>query len=665
LYQQWSDKYLGTAADPAAAPPADSSSKRTPLLRTVTDAIKSYLGGDNAAPPQEVDAALAATQAADPTASTAEVVQKTIAGTADPLSPNYMDQAGQDALGGLGRSSTAGQAPAKTGYDQTTQPTTSEGRAQALGAGAPAVPRELTRQDLINAGMSPGEAARVLEDNGAMVAAIGPKVSRFLPPGFLDDPYNRANLARFTTQRGAPMSGRDDAPVLGRDDYLMPGGNDGIYESLATKLINRADNRAAVAKEQARQAPRINPYYNPQVGYDSQNPPSREGTVIPQYDIPSGGGTAATAGGSSSNNKNTNSRSRGGARGRRSDAGDDTSVPGPQYAVADTGMMSDASNDVRSTLPAGSVAAATQAPQATGYANQAPSAGGFSGTAGNNVTTIPVRQGAPAAATPAAAAPAYPQGYTLAPTSDTTYDRAVVGPDGKVVSYVRKGDAPPSTQDLAGTLFNNNLGELDARMKRGDPVAVAAVQARATGQGGLDLSKPLPPEQAPTPASQAAAQAELAARAAGGRSAPGGQQSNDPVQDLLRRAAQTSDVNAQRMFTNEAYKIQETRRVNQQKSADAALKTFSTGEQNLIKSIYTKENGGNTLTPAEQALKDDYVTRIQQHSRSQQGGGQAAARAPTAQSTGAPVRVSSPAQARSLPSGTRIILPDGSPGIVP
>jgi hypothetical protein len=191
------------------------------------------------------------------------------------------------------------------------------------------------------------------------------------------------------------------------------------------------------------------------------------------------------------------------------------------------------------------------------------------------------------------------------------------------------------------------------------------VQARATGQGGLDLSKPLPPEQAPTPASQAAAQAELAARAAGGRSAPGGQQSNDPVQDLLRRAAQTSDVNAQRMFTNEAYKIQETRRVNQQKSADAALKTFSTGEQNLIKSIYTKENGGNTLTPAEQALKDDYVTRIQQHSRSQQGGGQAAARAPTAQSTGAPVRVSSPAQARSLPSGTRIILPDGSPGIVP
>jgi hypothetical protein len=165
---------------------------------------------------------------------------------------------------------------------------------------------------------------------------------------------------------------------------------------------------------------------------------------------------------------------------------------------------------------------------------------------------------------------------------------------------------------------------MENRLAHGDPTAIADLRARASGQPGVDRSKPLPPAQAATAESMAATQAEQARRTRGGFAAPAGG-SGDPVQDLLARAAQTSDPNAQRMFTNEAYKIQETRRINQQKSADAALKTFSTGEQTLIKSIYTKENAGNTLTPAEQALKDDYVNRIRQHSRSQSGGQQGAA----------------------------------------
>jgi hypothetical protein len=134
----------------------------------------------------------------------------------------------------------------------------------------------------------------------------------------------------------------------------------------------------------------------------------------------------------------------------------------------------------------------------------------------------------------------------------------------------------------------------------------------------------------------------------------------DPVQDLLRRAKETSDPNAQRMFTNEAYKIQETRRVNQQKSADAALNTFSKGKQDLIKSIYTKANsqGEDTLTPDEKALRDEHVRRTLELQRQSGGGGAPAGSQPR-------VKVGSIAEARKLPSGTLITLPDGSPGQVP
>jgi hypothetical protein len=295
-----------------------------------------------------------------------------------------------------------------------------------------------------------------------------------------------------------------------------------------------------------------------------------------------------------------------------------------QTALADSGTMSDASNDIRSTVPAGAqVAAAGQ----TGYTNQPPSAGGFSGAAGPS-TDVAVRPGAftPAGA-PVPAAPAaaeLPNGMKLVPTSGGQYDRAIVGPDGRVMQYIPKGQPSPSPQQAADIMSQSNTAEMENRLAHGDPTAIADLQARAAGQPGVDRSKPLPPAQAATAESMAATQAEQARRARGGFAAPAGG-SGDPVQDLLQRAAQTSDPNAQRMFTNEAYKIQETRRINQQKSADAALKTFSTGEQTLIKSIYTKENAGNTLTPAEQALKDDYVNRIQQHSRSQSGGQQGAA----------------------------------------
>jgi hypothetical protein len=238
----------------------------------------------------------------------------------------------------------------------------------------------------------------------------------------------------------------------------------------------------------------------------------------------------------------------------------------------------------------------------------------------------------------------------LVPTSGGQYDRALVGSDGVALRYIPKGAPAPSSDDAAGAYASRNLGELQDRLKRGDPTALAQQ---------YDVSKPLPPAQAATPQSTAAAQAEMATRAAGGRSAPGGQQSNDPVQDLLQRAAQTSDVNAQRMFTNEAYKIQEQRRINQQKSADAALSTFNKGQQELIKSIFTKSNsqGEDALTPDEKALKNEYVVRMRQHSRGQQGGGQATA--------GGPIRVNSMADAARLPRGTQFLDPNGNLRTVP
>jgi hypothetical protein len=440
------------------------------------------------------------------------------------------------------------------------------------------------------------------------------------------------------------MSGSGEGGrVLQPSDYLNASRE--TYENLADKLLSRANARAGVEKAATATSDlqqKVSTGYNPsnmQQALRMRAAGTLPSDIQRQQDMrnltydPTGAQEApeppmrssGDGGGSTSRNTNRNTKTRApAARGRRSDLDTGTEAP-VQTAMADSGTMSDASNDIRSTVPAGAqVAAAGQ----TGYANQPPAPGGFSGAAGP-ATDVAVRPGAftPAgAAVPAApAAPAeLPNGMKLVPTSGGQYDRAIVGSDGRVLQYIPKGQPSPSPQQAADIMSQSNTAEMENRLAHGDPTAIADLRARASGQPGVDRSKPLPPAQAATAESMAATQAEQARRTRGGFAAPAGG-SGDPVQDLLARAAQTSDPNAQRMFTNEAYKIQETRRINQQKSADAALKTFSTGEQTLIKSIYTKENAGNTLTPAEQALKDDYVNRIRQHSRSQSGGQQGAA----------------------------------------
>jgi hypothetical protein len=690
---------------------------------SIKQKLSDYINGTNAAPPQEVDAALAATQAANPGASTADVVQKTVAGTADPLSPNYMDQAGRDALGGLGsRGAAASAGGTSTGYAQQGAQAADQARARGENTlydtpANMAIGRPLYDVDDIQRGTPlnmPQPSSRAAPARAAPRTYIGPQGEERTGP-------NRAVLP-------GPGKGRSNRRSDAGDDTGAPGPQ---YAMADTGTMSDASNDIRSNAGQSdiiRTGPTVDFLGNPIPSGSAREfgPYLADQSRVSPDSIRVGPQQQATG-----YARSTYTGSQGEERtGPNTLVAQGTPVDNPvmqerladlqQRIQAQTGLSNteaarlayDTAERDPSQLTPRYENPPTRRPaasQSTGYANQPPSAAGFSGAVGNNVTTIPVRQGAftPAGAAPAPAGavpaprgptnedftrdvaegragmknagtpytprtdagggtanPTYPQGYKLVPAAPaqgtvSDYDRAVVGPDGKVVSYVRKGDNPPSSDVMMNKVYsdnyNKNREDFFQRLRAGEPTGIGLGR-------GYDFSKPLPARQAPT--AQSMADRDEAVRQ-NIIHAPAQGAGGDPVQDLLQRASQTRDVNAQRMFTNEAYKIQEARRVNQQKSADATLKTFSTGEQNLIKSIYTKENAGNQLTPAEQALKDDYVTRIQQHSRSQQGGGQAAARAPTAQSTGAPVRVSSPAQARSLPSGTRIILPDGSPGIVP
>jgi hypothetical protein len=473
---------------------------------SLKEALAAYANGDNAAPPAVVDAALQKTaDALPPGTDKSQVVQAAIAGTANPLSPDYMDQAGRDVFGGAGGSTTIGQAPARTGYDQTqTAPTIASTAAPT--ALAQAVNPPLSRQDLIERGFDAEQADRII-NAGDPNDPLTKGLSRFLPDGFLDDPNNRKNLQdMLSTQQGKRVYQEYVTPegfsagrlsglskVIGYSNPYINATDRGTLEGLAHQLIDQANSGNAPATSDLQQ--KVSTGYNPsnmQQALRMRAAGTLPSDIQRQQDMrnltydPTGAQEApeppmrssGDGGGSTSRNTNRNTKTRApAARGRRSDLDTGTEAP-VQTAMADSGTMSDASNDIRSTVPAGAqVAAAGQ----TGYANQPPAPGGFSGAAGP-ATDVAVRPGAftPAgAAVPAApAAPAeLPNGMKLVPTSGGQYDRAIVGSDGRVLQYIPKGQPSPSPQQAADIMSQSNTAARRPDRDRGS----AGARVRAAG----------------------------------------------------------------------------------------------------------------------------------------------------------------------------------------
>ena len=91
-------------------------------------------------------------------------------------------------------------------------------------------------------------------------------------------------------------------------------------------------------------------------------------------------------------------------------------------------------------------------------------------------------------------------------------------------------------------------------------------------------------------------------------------------------------------------------------------KTVEKRKQDVAKFArdYASKNGGRLNAGFDTALAD-----WSEKNPAFNSAGRPVATSPKPATAGQPVRVTSPAQARSLPSGTPIILPDGSPGVVP
>jgi hypothetical protein len=228
-----------------------------------------------------------------------------------------------------------------------------------------------------------------------------------------------------------------------------------------------------------------------------------------------------------------------------------------------------------------------------------------------------------------------------------------VGPNGETI-----GSSVPANRDLAPhevseMYYKHNEMQAEKRMRLGDPVAVQALTVDRN-----KLYQPLPPPQQPTAESRAIARDYLVKNniihpdspILGGGGAGGGNISSQPPRPTGNKLQ--DDYNFK---VWQQQRIAETSQASRQQQASiAASRDMTVHQQQELINIREAKKAGTPLTPIQKQIDELHQQKTLEL---MQGGG--------GQNGGGAIRVNSVQEAMQLPHGTHIILPDGSPGVVP
>jgi hypothetical protein len=204
----------------------------------------------------------------------------------------------------------------------------------------------------------------------------------------------------------------------------------------------------------------------------------------------------------------------------------------------------------------------------------------------------------------------YPGGHVLAQSTDPRI-RVLMGPKGEPIANY-SADQSPSADEVASKYQKYNEGQLQKRLFQNDPIAVAGLSPGRT----IDLNKPLPPPQQPTPESMTAAKA---LRIKLGMESP----DEAPTSSYDRLLANERDPRVRQAIINQQGLSQRAQAANQQKAEAAAMANLSKQQQQVAITARSKYTQGLPLLDNEQAT----LELLAQHTRralEAQGGQQGA-----------------------------------------
>jgi hypothetical protein len=228
------------------------------------------------------------------------------------------------------------------------------------------------------------------------------------------------------------------------------------------------------------------------------------------------------------------------------------------------------------------------------------------------------------------------------PGQVSDYDRAIVGPDGTVLQYLKKGEQPPDANTVYFNNINKNREEYHRRLSAGEPTGMPLDPIKMD-----DFSQPLPPRAAPTPASMAARDRAIQQNiisAPPGYKPPGGAGSASGLPPPPQMTGnKTVDDHNMAVWREQA--------IAARGSATAAESSMSRDAQAILRNI---QNKGGAETEDEKAIEREYTARTRRNLEKMGGQGGAPA------TGGQPVRVNSLADAMKLQPGTQFIDPNGN-----